>query len=243
MESHTQQSINEYWLQIPLQYKTKLAQLRTWKHLKACVDNSMIWVRGLSTDDVASLTIRSIPFKEFYYQKENALFKIEGNLPEYRLKTSWIWMSLEHILPLELPNSNFNFFEFSKTTKIRISTSTLEKKATAQRIDWVTFENYIHTAHAIRLQSLNWVIIDQSVLIIGEPLLALPGDTFWQTNSFLLPTGCDFQFPAFSKTFKDQLNPNSNYFICFNTDGSFFKIEKEALQKLSISSYRKTVQL
>ncbi|MEM6722063.1 MAG: hypothetical protein AAF611_22230 [Bacteroidota bacterium] len=238
MERNLAQSVTEYWLRLPSEYKEQLAQIRVWKSLRMATDGNDIWVRGIAPSQLHSAEIRRIPFKKIYFQHENALFLLGGNLPEERLKTSLIWSPIHKALPFETPDYNFNFFGIEATVDFNIIPSSTEKAAAAQLIPLELLDDIIPKMPAVRLQHINWTIINNLALLIGTPLLSVPGKILWQTQNFFLPAGYDFEYPELSSYFNKKINQDTNDIIVMQTDSSYFKIPKENIQKLTISGYR-----
>ncbi|MFY0629120.1 MAG: hypothetical protein JXR05_01995 [Flavobacteriaceae bacterium] len=238
MEGYLTQSIKEYWLKIPTKYKGKLSKIRIWKELRIAIDGDEIWVRGILPGKLNSPEIRSIPFKEIYFQRENALFLFGNSLPERRMKTSLLWSPIHTVLTIEKPAYNFNYFGIQETVEIKIIPSIIEKEPIAMMIDKVVFNTYIQTAPAIRLKNLEWTILEDSVMVKGNPLLPIPGKTYWQQESFLLPTGYNFEFEKLDKYANNKIDSSRDNFIVFQKDNSYFKIPKDKFRALTISSYR-----
>lgn len=238
METDLTQGVTEYWLRLPIKYKDKLAQIRVWTSLRMATDMDDIWVRGIAQSQLHSPEIRSIPFKKIYFQHDNALFLLGGNVPEERLKTSLLWSPIHKALPVETPDYNFNYFGIEDRIELKIVASTIERNAAAQLIPLETLDDIIPKMPAIRLQHINWVLINDKALLLGAPVLSMPGKTYWQTQNFLLPAGYDFEYPELSSYFNKITNPENDSFIVMQTDHSFIKIAKENFQKLTISSYR-----
>ncbi|MEM6687213.1 MAG: hypothetical protein AAF617_15635 [Bacteroidota bacterium] len=238
MERDLAQSVTEYWLRLPSKYKEKLAQIRVWKSLRMATDGDDIWVRGIAPSQLNSAEIRTIPFKRIYFQHENALFLLGGNLPEERLKTSLLWSPIHKALPVETPEYNFNFFGIEAKIPFKIEPSSEERTAAAQLIPLDVLDAVIPKTPAIRLQHIHWTIIENHALLLGTPLLSVPGKTFWQTQNFLLPAGYNFEYPELSSYFNKHINRNSDDLIVMQTNQMYYKIPKENLQKLTISGYR-----
>ncbi|AXG71796.1 hypothetical protein KORDIASMS9_04054 [Kordia sp. SMS9] len=238
MERNIAQSITEYWLRLPSKYKEKLAQIRVWKSLRMATDGDDIWVRGIAPSQLNSPEIRSIPFKKIYFQHKNALFLLGGNLPEERLKTSLLWSPIHSALPVETPDYNFNYFGIDAKIDLNIIPSSVERTATAQLISLEVLDKIIPKMPAIRLQPIQWAIIENHALLLGSTLLSMPGKIYWQTQNFLIPAGYNFEYPELSTYFNKNINPKNEDLIVLQTDQSYFKIPKENLQKLTISGYR-----
>jgi len=237
LETDLTQGVTEYWLRLPSKYKQKLSQIRVWKSLRMATDMDDIWVRGIAPNQLHSAEIRSIPFKKIYFQHENALFLLGGNVPEERLKTALLWSPIAKAFPVEMPDYNFNYFGVSEKIEFNIVPSTTERSAKAQLVTMETLDATIPKTPAVRLQPIQWTIINKEALLIGSPLLSIPGKTFWQSEKFLIPTGFDFEYPALRSYFNKNSNPNNDYIIV-NTDNTYYKIPKDTLKKLTISGYR-----
>lgn len=238
METDLTQGVTEYWLRLPSKYKEKLAQIRVWKSLRMATDMDDIWVRGIAPHQLHSPEIRSIPFKKIYFQRDNALFLLEGNLPEERLKTSMLWSPIDKALPAETPEYNFNYFGVDEKIQFSIIPSTVERSPKAQLVTLETLDAVIPKMPAIRLQHIQWTIINKKALLFGTPLLSVPGKTYWQTQNFLLPTGYDLEYPELSSYFNNIINQNTNDYIIVNPDSTYFKLSQENIKKLTISGYR-----
>lgn len=238
MERDLAQGVTEYWLRLPLKYKDKLSQIRVWKILRMAIDGEDIWVRGILPNQLHSPEIRSIPFKKIYFQHDNALFLLGGNLPEERLKTSLLWSPINKALPVEMPNYNFNYFGVNETVEFKLVASSVEREAKAVLVELDVLDSYIQKASAVRLQSIQWTIVNRKVLLIGIPLLPIPGKSYWQLQNFLIPTGYDFEYPELSNFYHKNLQTESNQYIVLQSDNSYYKLSKEQLKPLTISSYR-----
>jgi hypothetical protein len=238
VETDLTQGVTEYWLRLPSKYKHKLSQIRVWKTVRMATDMDDVWVRGISPNQLNSEEIRSIPFKKIYFQHENALFLLGGNLPEEHLKTSLLWSPIDKALPAEMPDYNFNYFGVDEKIQFNIVPSSVERSVKAQLVDLTLLDAIIPTIPAIRLQPIEWTLLDEKALLIGTPLLSIPGKTFWQQQQFLLPTGYDFEYPELSSYFNKIINQNSNDYIVVNTDNTYYNVPKDKFKKLTISSYR-----
>ncbi len=238
MERNLAEGVIEYWLRLPLKYKDKLSQIRVWKTLRMAIDEEDVWVRGIAPNQLHSPEIRSIPFKKIYFQHDNALFLLGGNLPEERLKTGLLWSSISKALPAEIPTYNFNYFGVNETVDFKLVTSSIERKATATLVELDVLDVYIQKAPAIRLQSLQWTIVAKKALLVGTPLLPIPGKSYWQQQNFLIPSGYDFEYPELSSFYHKNLQTENNQYIVLQPDNTYYKLLQEQLKPLTISSYR-----
>ena len=206
--------------------------------LRMAIDEDDIWVRGIPPNQLYSPEIRSIPFKKIYYQQDNALFLLGGNLPEERLKTSLLWSPINKALPVETPTYNFNYFGVQETVDFKLVPSSNEQEVTALLVELDVLEQYILKAPAIRLQTIQWSIINKKALLVGSPLLPIPGKSYWQRQNFLLPSGYDFEYPELSDYYRKNLQQTHDEYIILQSDNTYFKITEEQFKPLSRSSFR-----
>ena len=91
-----------------------------------------------------------------------------------------------------------------------------------------------------KLEKLDWIVINDNALFLGNPLLSLRGKTYWTKNGHLLPTGFDFEFKNLSSLLQRKYNADQEQWLLWNEDGSYLNIYKSDLRELSVSSFRLT---
>jgi len=96
----------------------------------------------------------------------------------------------------------------------------------------------MQTAPAVRLEPLSWVIADDQALVLGRPLLPLPGKSYWRRGNHLLPAGLDMEWTVLAETLDRQLNPDGNCWLLWDEDGSYLSVPGLGCRPLSISSFR-----
>ena len=225
-------------LEIEQQHLDYLGPIRHWSGLELAASQPFYWVGGLTADQLDSPEIKSIPFKNLYFEKDQLLFPRGGLVPVKKLPGPLVWTPLERGLPLDLPSFNHNYFGITEKLKIRLIPSEKEEAPSALLTSIAILRTYILTAPAIRLKPLSWVIVDDQALILGQPLLPLPGDSYWQQGDVLLPAGLDWEWPALTATLNRELNPDRDRWLLWDRDGSCLAIIKEQCRPLSISSFR-----
>lgn len=231
-----------YFLCIAAEHAHYLAAIRHWNNLKIAFDEKVVWIKELSAVQADTVEVKSIPYKELYYASGHKLF-LKGSLLPERNIPSLLWTPIERGLPVKLPAFNHNFFGIHSKAIVGLIPSDEEKEAHGLIVDLSTLQTYIETAPAIRLKGLHWAIIDnKQAIILGNPLLPLQGQVFWQMDDFLLPAGYRLELPVLAGTLNDILNANNDHWIVWNTDSSYWKIHKQALRPLSISSARASIQ-
>ncbi|MCW3104323.1 MAG: hypothetical protein JWO09_2763 [Bacteroidetes bacterium] len=232
----------EYILRIGQEHRELLGQVRHWDNLKIALHEGAYWLKGLTARQVASPGIKSIPYKEIFYLKDNKLFPEGSRLPVQRMPLSLLWTPVDRGLPLKLPMPNHNFFGLKETIGISIVPSLKEEQAVALLVTAAGLRKYIETAPAIRLKPLTWVIVGKDrAMIFGSPLLPMEGQAFWKKGSFLFPAGFDLEFPVLSMQLENKMELQGGL-IVWEKDSTCFRVEKEAIKQLSIASFRRSVK-
>jgi len=229
-------------LEIEQQHLDYLGPIRHWEQLKMAASPGCYWIGGLTADQLESPEIKSIPFKNLYFEKGQLLFHRGGLVPVKKLPDLLVWVPLERGLPLDLPSFNHNYFGITEKLIMRLAPSEKEEEPVALLTSIDILRNYILTAPTVRLKPLSWVIIDDQALILGSPLLPLPGDSFWQRGAVLLPAGLDWEWPVLEPALNRELNPDGDNWLLWDKVGQYTVIEKARCRPLSISSFRLTTK-
>jgi hypothetical protein len=237
-------------LEIERQHLDYLGPIRHWSQLKMAASPDFYWVMGLKPDQLELPEIKSIPFKNLYYmqgvdaggpEQGRLLFPPGGLVPVKKLPDSLLWTPLERGLSISLPSFNHNYFGITEKLNIRLVPSGKEEEPAAILTSIARLQAYILTAPAVRLRPLTWVIIDDQALILGKPLLPLPGDSYWQRGNFLLPAGLDWEWTTLTETLNRDLNPDRDCWLLWDKTGRYLPILKEQCRPLSISSFRLSI--
>ena len=228
-----------YYLLINAEHKTHLSAIRSWQNLKIAFDGDQIWVKDFDYVQINALEVKSMPQKSLFYEKDGKLFLLNSALPDRNIP-SLLWTALERALPIELPKMNHNFFGIEQKINIKLIPSETEVADNVMITSIERLKNYIATAPSVRLQNIKWALLnDDKVLLFGTPLLPISGETFWQRGDFLLPSGYDFDLYLLSETLNQILNPERENWIVWNTDTTYFSIDKDDLEQLSLGSFRR----
>lgn len=229
-----------YFLEINKKHIDFLGAVRDWENLKVAFESEAVWVKDFHPEQLNTTEIQQIPFHIIYELKENLLFKKGSLLPVKKLPSGLLWSPILRAIPVTLPKFNHNYFGINQKIELHLKPSEIENEAYALLADYNELKAYIEKAPDFRLKPLHWVVVEKKVLILGKPMLPIKGKTFWLKNDFLLPSGYDFEHSILAKTMQENLNPSGEDLIVWNTDNSCFKITKESLKPLSISSFRLT---
>ena len=230
-----------WFLEIDQQHLDYLGPIRHWAELKIAAEPGTYWIKGLSPEQLDSVEIKSIPFKRIFYAKGHLLFPHGGAVPVRKLPTSLLWTPLERGLSLNLPSFNHNYFGIRERVRPRLVPSKREEPAAALLTTIALLESYILSAPSIRLKPLSWVMIDDQALILGKPLLPLPGDTWWEKDDFLIPAGLDWEWAVLAETLNRELNGDSVCWLLWDANANYVPIGKEQFRPLSISSFRRSI--
>jgi len=233
-----------YLLEIGRPHLDYLGPVRHWGQLRIAASPEGYWVRGLTAEQLESTEIRSIPFKKLYYQYEDQpqlLFPYGGAVPVKKLPSTLLWTPLEKAMPLEYPSYNHNYFGLSEKLTIRLVPSVQEEETVALLMPMLQLEAYIQTAPAVRLEPLLWVIIDDQALVLGKPLLPLPGKSYWRRGNHLLPAGLDFEWSVLAETLDRELNPDGDCWLVWDEITGYLLVQKMECRPLSISSFRLSI--
>ena len=230
-----------YFLEIGKPHLDYLGPVRHWSQLRIAAAADAYWVRGLTAAQLESPGIRSIPLKKLYYMRDGQsqlLFPIGGAVPVKRLPSDLQWTPLEKAMPLEYPSYNHNYFGLSEKLSVRLVASSQEEEPVALLVSVRLLGDYIPTAPAVRLGPLSWVIADDRALVLGRPLLPLPGQPYWRRGNHLLPAGLDLEWPVLAETLDRELNPDGDCWLIWEEHGGYLAFQRRAFRPLSISSFR-----
>lgn len=219
-------------------HKDDLAGIRQWPDLKAGTDGHEFWVKGFDYAQVHSVELKSIPFATVFYEQQGKLFLQNSRLP-HRNMPSVLWTPIDRALPVRLPSFNHNYFGTDSRVQVSLVPSDKETTATAVIVTIEALEQYIITAPAVRLQPINWALLDQThALLAGWPLLPVQGTAFWQRKDILLPAGFDFDLHILADVVNETLNPGFHNWLVWQADNTYFPVSKKDMQPLSLESFR-----
>lgn len=231
-----------YFLLLDALHKADLGTIRVWSNLKVAFDENRIWVNGFTPDQIHSIEVKSIPYKTIFYSKEAKLYLQNSLLPDRNIPASLLWTPIDRALPVSLPDFNHNYFGVHEKIKIAISASEKEEDACAMITTLDVLKYYIETAPTVRLQHIQWTILNKKyALLMGKPLIPVTGDTYWNLHNMLMPVGFNFELPVLAKKIADRINSGNESIVLWGSDGEYQLIDAKALQSLSLSSFRSTM--
>ena len=231
----------KYFARIQEANLDQLAGVYNWEHLSVANEDGYIWIKDISEGEINSVALKSILGIERFYVKQGKLYPLHKLLPIGN-EPACLWTKIKRAIPLDLPSKNHNFFDLIPCIKIKIIPSSEPREASIHLIDLSIFKEYIKTASTLRLSPMLWLVLDDRAMVVGRPLLPLPGATFWKSGSFIFSSGHELELPSLRNAINKKINPLNDYDVLWNADQSFVRIPKTAYSILSRSSVAKTLE-
>lgn len=230
-----------YFLLIEKSRKDDLAAIRQWNNLKVAFEGDNIWIKDFNYAQIHSLEVKSIPYKTIYDCHKGKLHLTGSLLPERNLP-GLLWTNIDRALPVKLPAFNHNYFGINEEICMCLIPVEREYPVVSMLVELPDLKLYIETASTIRLQRLQWIILNNDkAFIIGTPILPIKAIVYWQDGQSLIPAGYNFEFPLLTKSLGEFLDPENKHWIIWSADNTYALIDRNDLQPLSLSSFRKSV--
>lgn len=240
MEANARNGV-EYWLSIHQERRDALFALRKWSHLKVGTEEDRIWIRGCALSEIESTSVLSLPSVDRYYLKEATLYPVGSRLPA-RVEPSLLWTPIQRAFKLNLPAQNFNYFGLEQTHTISIVPSEKEYTVDATMIDLKTLHNYVKTAPKIRMEHLQWTILNnKDALIVGSPLLPIKSEDYYQFGCFFIPGGWKLKFENMVNEYKNALPESTDFWYLIGKDNKTTKIRKSDFSTLNKGSVSESI--
>lgn len=240
MAKDPSEHIKEFWAEIPRKDEEYLGSIRNWNNVQIAMEQDVIWLKGFTTEQAASPEIRQLPNFVLYELKEGLLFRQNGLVPSKKVRTALLWTPIDKALRLTFPPSNNNFFGIDEKVEIMLKPSEEEHPAAGLLCSVAEIKDSLIAQPKFRLEGINWIVIDDKALFLGNPLLSLPGKAFWEKDGHLLPAGFDFEFKNLSFLLQRKYNAAFDQWLLWNEEGSVLSLNKSEFRKLSVSSFRLT---
>lgn len=229
----------KYYLSLANNSSDLLRGVYQWEHLSMATDGDLIWIKGLSEEDLTSTAVLSIPGINRYYSKLGRLYPY-GKLLPVGYEPSLLWTAMKKAIFLDLPSKNHNLFDVSSDIEVKLIAAAEEHVSSMMMTDLDNLYEYVHRGSSIRMKPLLWTIVGSKALLIGSPLLPIPGETFWKIGNHILPAGYEFELPIIAEQLDTMINPGRKYDILWSPSCSYSLIDKSLYTSLSRSSVRAT---
>lgn len=240
MAEDSSNSIKEFWAEIPRISEDFLGSIRDWKNVQIALDDEVIWLKGFTDEQAVSSEIQQLPNFLLYELREGLLFRKNALVPSKKVRTALLWISIDRALKLTFPISNNNFFGIDEKVEIKLKPSEEEQPAIALLSSIAEIKDRIIEIPKFKLEKLDWIVINDKALFLGNPLLSFPGKTYWSKDRHLLPTGFDFEFKNLSSLLQRKYNASQDQWLLWNENGNVLYLNKEDFRKLFVSSFRLT---
>jgi len=240
MAKDSSDSLKEFWAELPRADEDILGSIRDWKNVQIALEDNIIWLKGFTDEQAVSPEIQQLPNFLLYELREGLLFRKDALVPSKKVRTALLWTPIDKALRLTFPQSNNNFFEIDETIEVKLKPSEVEQPAIALLCSISEIKETIIALPKFKLEKLDWIVINDKALFLGNPLLSFPGKTYWMKDDHLLPTGFDFEFKNLSSLLQRKYNASKDQWLLWNGDGSVLIINKTDFRKLSVSSFRLT---
>lgn len=240
MAKDPSERIKEFWAEIPRADEDFLGSIRDWKNVQIGLDEDTIWLKDFTTEQAVSSEVQQLPNFLLYELRDGLLFRKNALVPSKKMRTALLWTPIDKALKLTFSVSNNNFFGINEKIEVKLKAGKEEKAAVALLSSISEIKDSLIALPKFKLEKLDWIIIDDKALFLGNPLLSFPGKTFWAKDGHLLPTGFDFEFKNMSSLLQKKYNSDFEFWLLWDENGSVLYLNKNDFRKLSVSSFRLT---
>ena len=217
--------MKEIVVQIDPKNESVLSQVRSCKSFFAARDENSIWLKGVPSSKKEALKIQQLPVLHRYYMDDTEqLFPYDGLTPIGQLK-KLDWQTISDFIRIKLPVSALPG-ALPDSFDIRLQAAKKIQESTALLTSLFKWKSFVKTTSSVRFENIRFAVSKNAeVLLLGTPIISLPGKEYWSRGTILLPNGLDFEIPVLAKTIEQELNPKKDSLILFHEDGSWEKIE------------------
>lgn len=240
MAKDPSERIKEFWAEIPRADEDFLGSIRDWKNIQIALDEDIIWLKDFTAEQAVSSEVQQLPNFLLYELRDGLLFRKSALVPSKKMRTALLWTPIDKALKLTFSVSNNNFFGINEKIEVKLKAGKEEKSAVALLSSISEIKDSLIALPKFKLEKLDWIIIDDKALFLGNPLLSFPGKTFWAKDGHLLPTGFDFEFKNMSSLLQKKYNSDFEFWLLWDENGSVLYLNKNDFRKLSVSSFRLT---
>lgn len=239
MATNAADRITTYYLALADTQRAQLYGIRHLEGLSLASEGGTLWVKGLSSVQVESVAVKTIPFKKVYAAREGSLFA-PGSLLPAGPEPALLWTPIARALPLRLPGQGQYEAVDARVLSLALVADSTERPAEALLVSLSALENYLLHAPAVRLRPLRWVLLREEALVLGTPLLPLPGAVFWRQQNLLLPAGSRLRLPLLAGALQQRLDPRGEQLILWRPEGCSL-IDPALFRPLTLASFRKSL--
>ncbi|GAB1447783.1 hypothetical protein MASR2M44_07820 [Bacteroidota bacterium] len=219
------------YLKFPAKHRERLYQLASCKGLQLALDADWIWLKGFALDDMNNHQINSLPHRTWYQEYQGKLLEPGKRLFD-ALPSNLAFEPLENVLDLELqiqiqePSQH----DFQVINNL-VPTETIQPSC-ALLLDKKQLEKALREFTEIRFSKLTGIQINNQFLLVGQPLLPLPGKSYWQYHDLLIPAGYTFRWTFLMDKLSKKCSLNGKNLALFEPSGNWIAIPKSDLKPL-----------
>ncbi len=241
MESNTDIYLKNIIVSIKKKNKSSLYNIRHWENIMIASDNDYFWLKNFTEKQLSSIDLKRINSIKIYEIKYFLLFLKNSSLPEKKMPFGILWNSLHKALSIELPNINKTTPHVAQLVEPTLIKANQEHTTVALLIDSTILKQQINKTLNSQFKDLTWTIINDKALIIGSPILSLPGDSYYRIENHIIPNGFEFENLALLEVLDKKLNPNFNQIVLWNKKSEYTLIPKNAFNQFSRSSVKLSI--
>ena len=226
---------------------TALLEVRDIQGLElANEEGGCVWLRGDVDEEGALARLRALPQSEvFRWADQELLVPLGKWLPVARLPVGLSWRALSTALVLRFPVAALGG-ELLPDARVPFSLRrdhAVERVANLLMVSLTTVLGYMDCAAAVRLQGLRFAASGEGkVVVIGEPVLPLPGDLFHVTEGLALPLGWRLGVPVRGAMARRVLGLEEQEIAVVGLDGRFDRVCLSDFLPLSRGAVRLTYE-
>jgi hypothetical protein len=228
-------------LELPVIHVQYLYKFRMLEHLVAAKYDECIFVTGFSETDMTEAY--NIPFASHFINRNGELRKPGHLVPAKTLPRDLNWLPLGDMLPLSLPNcAGSGFTDFARV-QLQLIPDDVEKEPVAIMTGLRDLLAYVEQASSVRFESLRWTLLADmnKAFIVGQPLIPLPGITFWRQERIFIPTGYSLNFPVAIPELQEKINLANEEWMIWLSASEYIRINRKAVTAFSRGSLRLTL--
>lgn len=242
MESNSDIYLKNFIVSVEKKYKSSLYNIRHWENIMIASDDDYFWLKNFTEEQLLSIDLKKINSIKVYEIKDFLLFLKNNSLPERKMPFGIFWNSLHKTLPIKLPDVKETNPHVEQLVEPKLINANQEHITVALLIDCTILKQQINQTLNLHFKNSTWTIIGNEALIIGTPILSLPGDSFYRIEDHFIPNGFEFENPSFLKILEKKLNPNFSQIILWNKKSEYTLIPKNSFNQLSRSSIKLSIR-
>ncbi len=228
-------------LRIAIRHSAYLRKLRHWETLEVTQTEEHFWLRGIQEAQLKSTPLRTLPFAETLRLENDLLFPLVGELPLGKAPQLRDWQAITTAFPMRKPSLNHNYFGLQTQLSLQLEPSEAKQNPHALICEVSHLNQLLRETSAFRLRNLRWTLSPKrKALIVGTPLLPLPGATFWLQGQVLVPTGYRLNPASLLPFWKVQHQLNASRQLVLEDEKTLFYVDAATLLPLSLSSVQRT---